>query len=114
MRTAGSEEIVETSVLELLLPDVRIEAQAKNERRITALHHAVHEGKREVVEVLLAQRGADLDFKDFKGATPLNLAAYHPKPGFFDIARKLLAEPENGPLSHMGAGLDGAALGFAR
>jgi len=72
----------------IALLDLNIDPDIKDKSGKTVLHHAVINGHKDVVELLL-RRGAEVDCKDYGGKTPLSWAAAN---GHVEVVKWLVLE----------------------
>jgi uncharacterized protein len=99
------------TVEQLLVAGVVVTA-ADGDRHVTALHNAAAQGHARIVRELIA-RGADVNARDWMGATPLVNAAYFGRTQVIDILLSSGAQLEkipSGSTSPLLAAVQGGAL----
>jgi len=60
-------------IAQVLLSNGEVDAKYTDEKGRTGLHYAAHKGYFDIVEMLI-EKGADVDYEDHNGETPLYFA----------------------------------------
>ena len=86
-------------------PDIDVNWVNEDDNNTTALHWASQYGQVEIVKVLLAHPGINVNVRDIDGRTPLQIACENGLESVVQVARVLLLDPRVDARSKISTGI---------